>query len=178
MYLVYNLPTYNSICRCPLAMTDGAAKTLLSCDQSDKEISNAYQRLISRNPEKFWTSGQWMTEKRGGSDVRNATETEAIPNTEVDNSGKSFFLFGTKWFSSAADSDMALVLAKRETRIDLFYVRTRDPNDNKKLNGIRFDGLKNKLGTRQLPTAELILDGAKATLLSKEGHGISRISDM
>ena len=100
----------------------------------------------------------------------------AIPSEE--NPNKSFKLFGNKWFSSAADSDMALVLAKRETRIDLFYVRTRDLNNKKKLNGIRFGGLKNKLGTRQLPTAELILDGAKATLLSKEGHGISRISDM
>ena len=29
----------------------------------------AYSRLISRDPNKFWTSGQWMTERRGGSDV-------------------------------------------------------------------------------------------------------------
>ena len=29
----------------------------------------AFERLTSRDPAKFWTSGQWMTEKRGGSDV-------------------------------------------------------------------------------------------------------------
>lgn len=32
-------------------------------------LSNAFSRLTSRDPELFWTSGQWMTEKRGGSDV-------------------------------------------------------------------------------------------------------------
>ena len=60
----------------------------------------------------------------------------------------------------------------------MFYVRTRDPQDIKKMNSIKIGGLKNKLGTRQLPTAELILDGAKAILLSKQGSGVSRISDM
>jgi len=30
-----------------------------------------YSRLTTTNPDKFWTSGQWMTEKAGGSDVGN-----------------------------------------------------------------------------------------------------------
>lgn len=29
----------------------------------------AYGKLISRDPDKFWTGGQWMTERKGGSDV-------------------------------------------------------------------------------------------------------------
>lgn len=37
-----------------------------------------YNHLTSRDPAKFWTSGQWMTEKPGGSDVGN-TETIARP---------------------------------------------------------------------------------------------------
>lgn len=32
-------------------------------------LKNAFDRLTSRDPKKFWTSGQWMTERRGGSDV-------------------------------------------------------------------------------------------------------------
>lgn len=28
-------------------------------------MKKAYQHLTSRDPSKFWTSGQWMTEKRG-----------------------------------------------------------------------------------------------------------------
>ena len=29
----------------------------------------AFCHLTARDPGSFWTSGQWMTEKRGGSDV-------------------------------------------------------------------------------------------------------------
>ena len=29
----------------------------------------AHEHLTSRDPSMFWTSGQWMTERRGGSDV-------------------------------------------------------------------------------------------------------------
>ena len=82
-----------------------------------------------------------MTEKRGGSDVSRATETVAVP-TEG-NPGLSFALFGYKWFSSATDSDMALVLARRKTGLDLFFVRTHDSLTNQ-LNGIRIEKLKNK----------------------------------
>ena len=32
-------------------------------------LQDAYNHLTSRDPEKFWTSGQWMTERKGGSDV-------------------------------------------------------------------------------------------------------------
>lgn len=28
-----------------------------------------FLHLISRKSDEFWTSGQWMTERRGGSDV-------------------------------------------------------------------------------------------------------------
>ena len=35
----------------------------------DEYLKNAYNNLTSRNPKIFWTSGQWMTERKGGSDV-------------------------------------------------------------------------------------------------------------
>ena len=44
--------------------------------------------------------------------------------------------------------------------LSMFYVELRD--EEKKLNGIQVHKLKNKLGTKQLPTAELILSGTKA----------------
>jgi alkylation response protein AidB-like acyl-CoA dehydrogenase len=52
---------------CPLAMTDGAAFTLRK--ETDPELKEAFTRLTSRS--NMWTSGQWMTEKKGGSDVSN-----------------------------------------------------------------------------------------------------------
>ena len=66
---------------------------------------------------------------------------------------------------------MSLVLARRDAGLDLFLVRTRDRMTNQ-LNGIRIEKMKNKLGTRQLPTAELTLNGTKAILLSQEGRGV------
>lgn len=38
--------------------------------------------------------------------------------------------------------------------------------------------MKDKMGTRQLPTAELLLKGTKATLISEPGKGIKTISTM
>ena len=38
-----------------------------------------YPRLITRDPKLFWTSGQWMTERPGGSDI-SRTETAAVQN--------------------------------------------------------------------------------------------------
>lgn len=58
---------------CPLAMTDGAAyvlKRILEKSTTKKEyLEKAFLRLTSRTDN--WTSGQWMTEKKGGSDVSN-----------------------------------------------------------------------------------------------------------
>jgi hypothetical protein len=43
----------------------------------------------------------------------------------------------------------------------MFFARVRNETDGS-LNGIEMHKLKNKLGTRQLPTAELLLDGMVA----------------
>src|SRR5262249_51440944 len=53
---------------CPLAMSDGAARTLLDT-RNEALIARAVPRLVTRDPAAMWTSGQWMTERTGGSDV-------------------------------------------------------------------------------------------------------------
>ena len=52
--------------------------------------------------------------------------------------------------------------------LSMFLVETRCQQSGR-LNGIELVKLKNKLGTRQLPTAELILDGCRARIISEEG---------
>ena len=47
--------------------------------------------------------------------------------------------------------------------LSLYYGRVRD--DAGRLNGIRVQRLKNKFGTKALPTAELELDGMAARLV-------------
>ncbi|XP_039581882.1 acyl-CoA dehydrogenase family member 11-like isoform X2 [Passer montanus] len=165
---------------CPLAMTDGAAKVIESLGVPGS-LKNAFDRLTSRDPEKFWTSGQWMTERRGGSDVANGTETVARKQPDG-----TYRLYGFKWFTSAADSDVALTLARiadaegqctqGSRGLSLFFLRVRD--EEGKLNNIQVQRLKDKLGTRQMATAELWLQGARAELISAEGRGVAAISNM
>ena len=66
--LVHLFGPSSSIYTCPLAMTDGAATTLLA-HGNRALVERAVPRLTSRDPALAWTSGQWMTERAGGSDV-------------------------------------------------------------------------------------------------------------
>jgi len=152
---------------CPLAMTDGAAKTLLRSGNQEL-IARAVPRLTSRDPATFWTSGQWMTESTGGSDV-GLSETVAV------NDEGQWKLYGRKWFTSAAASQMALTLGRPEGNppgghgLALFYVECRD--EQGRLRNISLNRLKEKLGTKKLPTAELMLQGTPATLVTGETTG-------
>ncbi|KAE8292237.1 Acyl-CoA dehydrogenase family member 11 [Larimichthys crocea] len=166
---------------CPLAMTDGAAKVIQSVGVS-WPVDEAYSRLTTRQPERFWTSGQWMTERQGGSDVARGTETVAVPQTDG-----SYKLHGFKWFTSATDADMTLTLARIQDRtgattpgsrgLSLFYAEVSRDEDGL-LKGIEVQRLKDKLGTRQMPTAELLLDGLPAHRLSEVGRGVASIANM
>src|SRR4051812_46400788 len=173
--LAYLFTPSTDIYSCPLAMTDGAARTLLSSG-NESLIADVVPHLITRKPEQFWTSGQWMTEITGGSDV-GASETIA----GQDETGV-WRLYGRKWFTSAATSQVALTLARPEGNpkggrgLALFLIRTRD--ENGRLQNIRIDRLKDKLGTRKVPTAELTLDGTPAELVMGLTDGIRNIAPM
>ncbi|GAB4191140.1 MAG: hypothetical protein Tsb002_19580 [Wenzhouxiangellaceae bacterium] len=160
---------------CPLAMTDGAAATLRASG-NEYLCQRALPHLLSRDPEQFWTSGQWMTETTGGSDVGNS-ETMA----RQDEQGQ-WRLYGRKWFTSAATSEMTLALARPDGApagsrgLALFYLEPHD--DQGRLQNIEILRLKDKLGTRQLPTAELWLRGAPATPVAGLDRGVANITPM
>ncbi|PIO72300.1 Ras family protein [Teladorsagia circumcincta] len=168
---------------CPMAMTDGAVKTLkaLGLEGMHNMATESISRLCSTEGKEAWTSGQWMTEKKGGSDVGGGCDTYA---EHVD--GDTFRLYGYKWFSSAIDADIALTLARIVDKdgnakdgsrgLSLFLVKIR--NSDGQLNGIQMMRLKNKFGTKQLPTAELLLDGTLAHCLGEPGRGVANISNM
>jgi len=160
---------------CPLAMTDGAARTLTTSGNAAL-IERAVAHLTSRDPSQAWTSGQWMTESTGGSDV-GASLTEA--RRDADGSWK---LYGKKWFTSAITSQMALTLARPTGNgpggagLAMFYVETHGVDGG--LNGMRVERLKDKLGTRKVPTAELLLEGAHAELVGETRNGTRAIEPM
>jgi alkylation response protein AidB-like acyl-CoA dehydrogenase len=156
-------------------MTDGAARTLTVAGNA-KLIEHAVPRLTSRDPDRAWTSGQWMTESTGGSDV-GASLTRAAQDANGD-----WRLYGKKWFTSAITSQMALTLARPEgngpggSGLAMFYVETHDADG--RLNSIRVERLKDKLGTRKVPTAELLLEGARAELVKDTRNGTRTIEPM
>lgn len=173
--LAYLFTPSTDIYSCPLAMTDGAARTLLGSGNLAL-IERAVPHLTSRDPKEFWTSGQWMTEITGGSDV-GTSETIAKPHPDQ---SQHWLLYGRKWFTSAATSQIALTLARPEGNspggrgLALFYLEMRD--EDGRLRNISIDRLKDKLGTRKVPTAELTLDGTPAQLVSGTTDGVRNIT--
>ncbi|GAA5795111.1 hypothetical protein HPULCUR_000463 [Helicostylum pulchrum] len=165
---------------CPLSMTDGAARVIEIL--GTEEMKNTYYtRLTSRDPRKFWTSGQWMTERPGGSDV-GQSETQA-ELTE----GSTWSISGFKWFSSATTADLTMLLARTidpkdgtvrtgSKGLSLYVAEMRQPDGQ--LNGVRVHRLKNKYGTKGLPTAELQLSGMKAKMLGNPGRGVPGIASI
>src|SRR5512140_2329648 len=159
---------------CPLAMTDGAARTLLA--SGNRALIDHYVPLLtSRDPARMWTSGQWMTERTGGSDV---SRTETVAKQD----GSGWRLHGTKWFTSATTAQMALTLARPEGNpegsrgLALFCVELRDAQG--RLRNIQVNRLKDKLGTRKVPTAELTLDGTPAVMVGAPNDGVRQITPM
>ncbi|KQZ80063.1 acyl-CoA dehydrogenase [Rhodanobacter sp. Root561] len=160
---------------CPLAMTDGAA-TAIKASGNRELIERVLPRFLSRDASTFWLSGQWMTENAGGSDVGN---TETVARQDA---GGQWRLYGRKWFSSAVVGEAALALARPEgagsgtAALALFYVETMDGERRK--SELVIDRLKDKLGTQELPTAEIHLDGLPAWPLGELAHGVRQVAPM
>ncbi|MET7752024.1 acyl-CoA dehydrogenase family protein [Micromonospora sp. NPDC005367] len=155
---------------CPVAMADGAA-ALLSLPEVDPAIRDAWlPRLLCTDPDTAITSGQWMTESQGGSDLGGSSTTG---RRAADGSWR---LTGEKWFCSAADSAMAVALARpegsgRASRVLAPFLVPRYAVDSPLAGGaaplapapgVIVHRLKDKLGTRALPTAEIGLRDAYA----------------
>jgi len=170
---LYLFAPSSALYSCPLAMTDGAARFLEV--HGDATTQPVFAHLTARDPKEFWTSGQWMTERTGGSDVGS---TSTVAREE----GGAFRLYGSKWFTSATTSQVAMTLARIDGGpagshgLSVFLIDLRDKDG--RLRNIRIERLKDKLGTRALPTAELTLEGTPAQLVGGVGDGIRKIATL
>jgi alkylation response protein AidB-like acyl-CoA dehydrogenase len=103
--------------------------------------------------------------------------------------GPAYSLDGFKWFSSATDSDVSLVLARtgplsqgaRSLSLFLVPVRLPLPRDQQSRppstsNGILTHRLKNKLGTQIVPTAELSLNDTSGYLIGDLHQGVKYVT--
>src|SRR5438874_10138306 len=133
---------------CPVAMTAGAARVL--ADVAGGAANEVLRHLISRDPAMAWTSGQWMTERQGGSDVgRNAVVAKR--------EGDHWRLFGQKFFCSNIGCEVALALARPEhapagTRGLALFLVPRDRPAGRRTS-TRTARLKTNLGPGPMPPA-------------------------
>lgn len=161
---------------CPMAMSDGAARVLLAHDPA---LAARYVPGLTRRTGAL-TSGQWMTETPGGSDL---ARSEVAARPAGNPAGDRWTLHGTKWFTSATTADIALALARPEgpagadpAGLSLFLVELRRPDGS--WNDLEVRRLKDKMGTRALPTAELELRGTTAIPVGGLGRGVAKVATM
>lgn len=159
---------------CPLSMTDALARTIRKF--ADPALVARYLPGLTQQDLDALTQGaMFMTEQGAGSDV-GATATRAIEE------GKDWRLYGDKWFCSNADAGLALVLARPEgapagTRgLSLFLLPKVLPDGTH--NAYRIVRLKDKLGTRDMPSGEIRLEGALAYLVGDPQRGFVQMTDM
>ncbi|MGO2153925.1 MAG: acyl-CoA dehydrogenase family protein, partial [Brevibacterium aurantiacum] len=159
---------------CPVSMTDAAARTLRKFGEGE-EIAEAIDRLISADPDQRVTGAMFMTEIQAGTDI---AQTETVAESD----GENWKLSGRKWFASNPDADIILTLARYpggddSTRgVGLFMLPKHRPDGSK--NSYVIDRLKDKLGTRSMPSGEVTLDGAYAVQVGELDRGFRQMAEM
>ena len=152
----------NSGVMCPISMTYAAVPALRA---GAPELAAEWEpRLTLPDYDRGALAGMAMTERQGGSDVR-ANTTRAHPVGD-----DVYELEGHKWFCSYPPCDVFLVLAQAPAGLTCFLVK-RGP-------GMEFQRLKDKLGTRSLPSSEVEFRGISGRLVGEEGRGVRAIITM
>lgn len=152
---------------CPVTMTGAVAYVLDKFAPAD--VRAAYLHEMTRMDGLTKTGGTWATELHGGSDV-GATTTVAKKD------GEKTKLHGLKWFTSNANSGLALATARPEGApagskgLGLYLVPSHLANGEQNSYNIR--RLKDKLGTKGLATGEIDLEGAEVIEIAPPPHGL------
>ena len=147
---------------CPVSMTYAAVPALR--DGAPDLVALWEPRLTMPDYDAGALAGMAMTERQGGSDVRaNLTRAEPVGD-------ETYELHGHKWFCSYPPCNVFLVLAQAPGGLSCFLVE-RGP-------GMEFQRLKDKLGTRSLPSSEVEFRGARGRLVGEEGRGVPAIIRM
>ena len=151
---------------CPVTLTGAVACVLGS--HAPENVRQRFLYDVVRMDGLAKTGGTWATEQHGGSDV-GATTTVAVGD------GDHFALHGLKWFTSNANSGLAVATARPEgaapgsSGLGLYLVPSHF--EDGRPNHYRIRKLKDKLGTKGLPTGEIDLLGAEAIEITPPPEG-------
>lgn len=147
---------------CPVSMTHAIVPALR--DGAPELAAEWEPRLTVPDYAAGVIGGMAMTEKQGGSDLR-ANTTVAVPE-----GGDEYSITGHKWFCSYPPCEVFLILAQAPGGLSCFLVENGP--------GMEFQRLKDKLGTRSLPTAEVEYRDLPGRLVGEEGQGVKAIIRM
>lgn len=166
---------------CATGMTDGVI-SLVNRYAPPGVREELLAHLLASSFDDGWDGAMFMTEIGGGSDLA-TTETTARRKDE-----STWLLNGSKWFCSNVDAKAIATLARPEGAepglrgLALFLVPATRADGTP--NGIHIKRIKNKLGTRSVPTAEVDFVDAEAYILSdpkggsSESRGLNRMMSM
>ena len=165
---------------CPMTMTFAVVPALRACPELAAEweplvTSASYDPSSRPAGEKgSAVSGMAMTEKQGGSDVRaNTTVARALG---AGGNGAEYEITGHKWFCSAPQSDLFLVLAQTDEGLSCFLLPRILPDGSR--NEMHIQRLKDKLGNHSNASSEVEYHGAWARMVGEPGRGVPTIIEM
>ncbi|CAI8870012.1 acyl-CoA dehydrogenase family protein [Methylocaldum szegediense] len=152
---------------CPYTVSLSTAAVLEK--YGDSTLRERFLPLLLRQDDAVWQGATWMTEIGGGSDLGAAVATIAKP------AGDRWRLTGDKYFASNVGAELAVVAARPEgapsgVRGLALFLLPRRREDGSLNYFIR--RLKDKIGTRSVPTGEVELRDSEGFLLGKAEWGI------
>ncbi|MDR5694193.1 MAG: acyl-CoA dehydrogenase family protein [Armatimonadota bacterium] len=158
---------------CPYTVTLSTVVPLWK--YGSEAVKTKYLPPLLRRDGNAWQGATWMTEVKGGSDLGASVETVARPQ------GDYWLLRGEKYFASNVGADVAVVAARPEgappgVRGLALFLLPRRLEDGRLNYFIR--RLKDKIGTRSVPTGEVELLDSVAYLLGKPEWGIYLILEV
>jgi len=169
---------------CPIAMSFGAVPVLRKYAGDVPDISSVWlpgllsneydARFVPADQKNGLLIGMGMTERQGGSDVRENISFAAPVGRR--GPGQCYRIRGHKWFFSAPMCDAFLVTAQTDGGVACFLV-PRFADDGT-LNTLRFQRLKDKLGNHSNASSEVELHDASGWMLGEEGRGVATIIEM
>lgn len=166
-HLGYVASYYDPGVYCPYTVSMATALSLRK--YGDQRLQDDYlPRMLARGND-VWQGATWMTEIGGGSDLGQTVTTQARRHAD------HWLLTGDKYFASNLGAELAVVAARPEGASEgvrglaLFLVPRLDRQG--KLN-YRIRRLKNKIGTRSVPTGEVELRDSEGFLLGREEQGV------
>ena len=164
----------NGVC-CPVTMTYAAHAALkhqpeVLARYRAKMLSPEYDpRPLPAAQKTALSVGMAMTEKQGGSDLRQITTTAR-------KAGEIWLLTGHKWFFSVPQSDLFLTLARTDKGVTCFLACGWRYNGQR--NRLIVQRLKDKCGNRSNASAEVEFRDLEAEMIGEEGRGIATLLDM